>query len=479
MDENEIKDELLNETKGETKSESRNVVEEILELIRADKSDGELRAKLEDYHESDIADAIEQITKEERKKLYHILGAEKASDIFAYLEDPEEFIAELDIRSAAKIIENMDADDAVDVLEEVDEETQEKIISLMDDESSQDIKLIQSYEDDEIGSKMTTNFVVIKNDLTIKQAMKELIRQADENDNISTIYVVDQDEKFYGVIDLKDLIRARDYSKLESLIATSYPYVNDHEKLDESIEKIKDYAEDSIPVLNDEEKILGVITSQDIIEVVDDEMGDDYAKLAGLTAEEDLKETLPQSMKKRLPWLVTLLILGLFVSTVVGLFETVVSELAIVVCFQSLILDMAGNVGTQSLAVTIRVLMDEHLKATEKIKFVFKEMRVGFFNGMLLGCLAFVGIGFYVMLFKHYSAGFSFAVAACVGGSLWLAMIVSSLVGTLVPMFFHKINVDPAVASGPLITTVNDLVAVVTYYGCAWIFLINLFHAVA
>ncbi|MBR6255203.1 MAG: magnesium transporter [Clostridiales bacterium] len=479
MDENEIKNEIVNETKGENKSDTRNVVEEILELIRADKSDGELRAKLEDYHESDIADAIEQITKEERKKLYHILGAEKASDIFAYLEDPEEFIAELDIRSAAKIIENMDADDAVDVLEEVDEETQEKIISLMDDESSQDIKLIQSYEDDEIGSKMTTNFVVIKNDLTIKQAMKELIRQADENDNISTIYVVDQDEKFYGVIDLKDLIRARDYSKLESLIVTSYPYVNDHEKLDESIEKIKDYAEDSIPVLNDEEKILGVITSQDIIEVVDDEMGDDYAKLAGLTAEEDLKETLPQSMKKRLPWLVTLLILGLFVSTVVGLFETVVSELAIIVCFQSLILDMAGNVGTQSLAVTIRVLMDEHLKATEKIKFVFKEMRVGFFNGMLLGCLAFVGIGFYVMLFKHYSAGFSFAVAACVGGSLWLAMIVSSLVGTLVPMFFHKINVDPAVASGPLITTVNDLVAVVTYYGCAWIFLINLFHTVA
>ena len=171
MDENEIKNEIVNETKGENKSDTRNVVEEILELIRADKSDGELRAKLEDYHESDIADAIEQITKEERKKLYHILGAEKASDIFAYLEDPEEFISELDVWSAAKIIENMDADDAVDVLEEVDEETQEMIISLMDDESSQDIKLIQSYEDDEIGSKMTTNFVVIKNDLSIKQAM--------------------------------------------------------------------------------------------------------------------------------------------------------------------------------------------------------------------------------------------------------------------------------------------------------------------
>ncbi|MBO4748387.1 MAG: magnesium transporter [Clostridiales bacterium] len=464
---------------NETRNETRNVVEEIVALIRSEKSDGEIRAKLEDYHESDLADALEQITKEERKKVYHILGAEKASEVFAYLEEPEEFISELDIQSAAKIIENMDADDAVDVLEEVDEETQEKIISLMDDESSQDIKLIQSYEDDEIGSKMTTNFVVVKDDLTIKQAMKELIRQADENDNISTIYVTDKEDKFYGVIDLKDLIRARDYAKLESLIVTSYPYVHDHEKIDTSIEKIKDYAEDSIPVLNDNDEILGVITSQDIIEVVDDEMGDDYAKLAGLTAEEDLKETLPESMKKRLPWLVTLLVLGLFVSTVVGLFETVVSELAIVVCFQSLILDMAGNVGTQSLAVTIRVLMDEHLKTSEKFKFALKEMRVGFCNGMLLGAMAFAGIGFYVATFKHYPIGFSFAVAACVGGSLWLAMIVSSLVGTLVPMFFHKIKVDPAVASGPLITTVNDLVAVVTYYGCAWIFLINLFHTVA
>ncbi len=462
----------------ENENRTRSVIVEIVKLIRGNKTAKELREALEDYHDSDIADAIELITKEERQKVYRILGAEKVSDIFAYLEDPEEFIAELDIEKAARIIENMDADDAVDVLEEVDEETQKKIISLMDDESSRDIQLIQSYEEDEIGSKMTTNFVNISNKLTIKQAMKELIRQADDNDNISTIYVTDRENKFYGVIDLKDLIKARAEVPLEDLIITSYPYVLDHEKIDDSIEKIKDYAEDSIPVLNEAGNVLGVITSQDIIEVVDDELGEDYARLAGLTAEEDLKETLGQSMKKRLPWLVTLLLLGLVVSTVVGLFETVVAELAIVVCFQSLILDMAGNVGTQSLAVTIRVLMDEQLKTSEKIKFTLKEMRVGFFNGLLLGSIAFLGIGLYVMLFKHYPTGFSFAVAACVGGSLWLAMIVSSMVGTLVPMFFHKIKVDPAVASGPLITTINDLVAVVTYYGCAWLFLINLFHAV-
>ena len=141
--------------------------------------------------------------------------------------------------------------------------------------------------------------------------------------------------------------------------------------------------------------MLGVITSEDVVEMVDNEMGEDYAKLAGLTAEEDLKETTAQSMKKRLPWLVILLGLGMVVSSVVGIFEKVVTELPIIMCFQSLILDMAGNVGTQSLAVTIRVLMDENLTGKEKLHLVFKEMKVGFLNGMILGVMAFVFIGIY------------------------------------------------------------------------------------
>ena len=196
----------------------------------------------------------------------------------------------------------------------------------------------------------------------------------------------------------------------------------------------------------------------------------------GLTAEEDLNETLKQSIKKRLPWLIVLLILGMLVSSVVGAFEGVVAILPIVICFQSLILDMAGNVGTQSLAVTIRVLMDEELKAKDKAKLVFKEAKVGFTNGIFLGVLAFVFLGLYVYLFKGYDVIHAFLISFCVGISLLLAMIVSSLVGTLVPILFNKIKVDPAVASGPLITTVNDLVAVVIYYGLAWLLLINVMH---
>ena len=162
----------------------------------------------------------------------------------------------------------------------------------------------------------------------------------------------------------------------------------------------------------------------------------------------------------------------------VGVFEAVVAVLPIVICFQSLILDMAGNVGTQSLAVTIRVLMDENLTGKQKFGLVFKEMRVGLSNGLFLGFLAFVFIGLYIFFFKHNTMIHAFMISGCVGFSLMVAMIISSVVGTLIPMFFHQIKVDPAVASGPLITTVNDLVAVVTYYGLAWILLINVMKIV-
>ena len=380
-----------------------NYAEELLEILHSSLSDEELLDRISDYHENDIADALSQLTEEERKKLYPILGAERLAEIFTYIDDPDEYLKELDLDKVAKVISFMDSDDAVDVLDEFDDSTQEKLVEMLDEESSHDIKMIQSYEDDEIGSKMTTNFIVIYHDLTIRQAMRELVRQAGDNDNISTVYVVDRKDMFYGAIDLKDLIIARERDSLDDIISTSYPYVTDHEKISDCIESIKDYAEDSIPVLTEEKMLIGVITSQDIVEVVDDEMGDDYAKLAGLTAEEDLNETTKESMKKRLPWLIILLFLGIGVSSVVGVFETVVATLPIVMCFQSLILDMAGNVGTQSLAVTIRVLMDETLTGAQKMHLVIKEMRVGFVNGLFLGTVSFLIIGCYIWFFKPES----------------------------------------------------------------------------
>ena len=450
------------------------VIEELLKIIRSGENPQIIREQLDDYHENDIADALALLTKQERISLYSILGTERSAEILSYSDDAADYLSELRPQSAADILEDMDADDAVDVLEDVEPERREDLINLIDEEAKQDITLICSYSDDEIGSKMTTNYLEIEKDITVKQAMKSVISQADENDNVSTIYVCDKDGKFYGAIDLKDLIIAREYTPLESLVVTSYPTLHAHESISECIEELKDYAEDSIPVLDENDKIIGVITSQDIVEAVDDEMGDDYAKLGGLTSEEDLHEPLLQSMKKRLPWLIILLGLGLVVSSVVGLFEKVVSQLTLIVCFQSLILDMAGNVGTQSLAVTIRVLSDEKLTFKDKLKLMLKEVKISLSNGIILGILSFTAIGLYIMLAKNMPIGYSFAVSACVGAALMFAMVISGFVGTAIPLTFDKLHVDPAVASGPLITTVNDLVAVVTYYGLAYIFLINL-----
>ena len=451
---------------------------QIVEIIKSTRSIDEMTEKLKDFHDKDIAQSFELLNTAERNLLYSALDAEWLADIISYIDNPVQYVEEIGIEKLAAIINEMDADDAVDLWSVIEESVKVKLRPMIDDETKTDIRLINSYEEDEIGSLITTNFICIKQNLTIRQAMHELVRQAGENDNISTIYVVDEKNRFCGAIDLKDLIIARESTKLETLISYAYPYLLDHEKISETIQKIKDYAEDSLPVLDKNKKIVGIITSQDVVEAVDDELGEDYAKLAGLASEEDITETTKDSVKKRLPWLIILLFLGMGVSTVVGAFEGVVAVLPVVICFQSLILDMAGNVGTQSLAVTIRVLMDENLTGKDKLKLVVKEMKVGFCNGALLGIMALVCLGLYIALFKGYAFGTAMVISACVGVALLVAIVISSLIGTLVPMLFHKMKIDPAVASGPLITTVNDLVAVVTYYGLAWIFLIKLIRIV-
>ena len=321
-------------------------VEELIEIIRAGLSREELVDWLFDYHDNDIADALELLTPEERKRLYSALGAERVAEIFAYLDDGDVYLKELSLKQQAKVISEMDSDDAVDILEEVDDDTKCKILGMLDKEASEDVQLLLSYDEDEIGSYMTTNFILIYNDLTVREAMRELVKQAGENDNISTIYVVDWAEQYYGAIELEDLINR------------SYPYVMDHEKISECIEKIKDYAE------------------------------------------EDLNETTRESIRKRLPWLV------------------------------------------------------------------------------ILTVMALLFLGAYIHLFKGFSLGYSMMISACVGVSLVGAMVVSSLVGTLTPIFFKKVGVDPAVASGPLITTINDLVAIVVYYGLVAVVLIDIIHLV-
>ena len=448
-------------------------IQELLSLIRSKSKPSYIKEELENYHDSDIAEVICYLTEEERKKLYRILGKERVSNVFTYLENVEDYIAELENETAADLIELMDADDALDVLQELEEEDKKQITSLMEKDALEDVRLLASFEDNQIGSKMTTNYIIVKKNDTIKSAMKHLIKYSKENDNIYTLFVKDENGKFYGSIDLKDLIRAREDDNLEDIIHTQYPYVYSTELIEECINDLKDASLDLYPVLNEKDELIGVITQDDLVEVVEDELTEDYAKLAGLNEAEEIDEPVFKSVKKRIVWLVCLLILGMFISLVVSQFETVIDGIPMIVFFQSVILGMSGNAGTQSLAVTIRGLMDEDLSRKKIAKMVFKEVRVGLINGLILSIISFGAVSLFLYVRNTPILGEALRIndllliAGCVSGALIPAFILSSFIGCIVPIIFKKIKIDPAVASGPLITTLNDIVGIVSYYGLA------------
>ena len=455
----------------------QNYSSQILGIVRSNATDNEIKTQLQEFHENDIAGAFEELTAEERDRLLKILGTELISEIVSYLDDASEYLSEITADDAAEIIEQMDADDAVEALEDLDDERRSEIIDLIEDaEIKKDIKLIDSYEDDQFGSRMSTNFICVKRTQTIKEAMKILVSEAAENDNIYTIFAVEEDNSFYGAIDLKELIIARSNVELERLICNTFPFVYDTDLISENIERLRGYSEHIIPVVSAKtQKLLGVITSTDIAELIDEERSDDYAKLAAMTAEQERDEPLFTSIKKRVPWLIALLFMGLVVSAVVGAFESVVAALPMIVSFQSLILGMAGNAGTQSLAVTVRKLSENDTSSLAKqLRYILSEVRIALLNGIALGIISFAMVSGYLFIANSYGVAFILSAAGCVGLAMCFAMAISGFTGAAIPICLYRLKVDPAVASGPLITTVNDLVAVVSYYGLAWLLIINI-----
>ncbi len=460
--------------------EREDILKELEEILKSNLTDDQKREKLLQYHESDIADLTDDMDPDERQKVFQLLGDELAGDVLLHSEDIGEVVENIDSEKLADIIETMDADDAIDVLEELDEDQRKEVVELMEPEAREDIRAITKYDDEMIGSMMTNNFVVIKTTDNVKTAMKSVINQAAENDNVSNIYVLDENDKFYGVLELRDLIIARANASLESLIKKNYPYFLAEAQIDDCLQDLKDYGLDSYPILDDDDKLLGVITSEDVIEAIEEQSGEDYAKLAGLTEEEELNESVFTSVKKRIPWLIVLLVLGLAQAFSMSGFESVVAALPIIVFFQTLVLDMAGNTGTQSLAVTIRLISTQDVTKKDIAKTLFKEIRVGILNGLLLAILSFAFVLLYLKLTnKGVQVNSTFELfeamkgAGIVGVALLIAMTVSSFIGTIIPIIFLKLKIDPAVASGPFITTINDVTALLIYYGLAALLLAN------
>lgn len=452
-----------------------NYLKEIKDILLSDLSVIEKKKRLEDYHKSDIADVLETLTKEERFKVYSFYSLDELADIFPYYDDVEAFVEELNPEFSADILEKMDSDEAIDILDELDEKDKLEIIELLEKNVQAKIKKLDEYEDNQLGSYMSDNFIVIHNSLTIKEAMSILVKNAGLHDNINTIFVIDENNEFFGVINLKDLIIARSDDKLLDICRISYPFFYDNDIVSDCINKLKDYGDISIPILSHNNHLLGVITPDILVDVSEDELIDDYEKLGGLSESEDLDESTFLSVKKRIPWLIILMFLGLLVSSVVGIFEGIISSLPAIVFFQSMILDMAGNVGTQSLAVTIRNISNG-IDEKDKKRSLFKEIRIGFINGVIIGIISFIFILLFLVIKKQEivaGEGFlllsSVKVSLIISFSLLLSMTISSLIGAIFPIILDKIHIDPAVASGPFITTINDIVAVITYYGLVYL----------
>lgn len=449
------------------------VFNKVLNLINTC-NDDILENELSNYHAADIADVLETLSPEERRKVYDKLSTSFIAEIMSYYENVENYVDEFTHEETAEIIEELDSDEAIAILNELTQEDKEEIIELLDKDIKEHVLKIDEYDEKYVGAYMSDNFIMIKDSDNIQVAMKSMISQASEHDNIFTLFVINEKSEYLGVVYLKDLIIARKEDDFKKLIKTSYPAFYDNQIMSECIGKMKDYGENIFPVLGNNNQLLGVITIDSIVDIVEEDFIEDYTMLGGLPSTEEFDESIKSSVLKRIPWLIILLFLSFIVSSVIGTFEDVIDELPVIVFFQSMILGMAGNVGTQSLAVTIRNLTDNNFAFNNKKrrKSIWKELRIGILNGLIVGVLSFVLVFTYLNIVK-LDAGNTFDGSLMIATITSVSMIVSismaSLIGSLFPLLLTKMKIDPAVASGPFITTMNDILSVLIYYGLTWL----------
>lgn len=436
----------------------------LLKLLKDNLLDEVLKEKLSQFHANDVAQILCQIDKNQRLKLYSILSNEQLSEVFSYLENPTPFVEEISNEKVADIIEEMDSGDAVDILDELDKDKQEQIFNLLNDEVQHDLEIINAFEEDALGSLITNDFVVIKNTFTVKEAMNSLVKQAESVTNITTIFVTDEAGVYQGAILLKDLFIARATTPLENVIISSYPCFNANLKIGEVIDVLKEYSEPSLPIVDGDNKLIGALLQSTIVETAQSEMEEDYSKLAGLTTAMQERKGVLKHLALRLPWLIVLLGFSMLVSALISTFDFLIALIPLLAFFQPLILGMSGNTGTQALGVTLRSL-SQNLPKKSKLKTLLNETLIAFVNGLILAVISFVILGLYVYFFKQMPLDKSFALSGCIGVALTLSMTVSGFCGCAVPMLFKKLKIDPASASGPLITTASDLVSALTYYG--------------
>lgn len=423
------------------------------------------REEFLDLHIYDQAQFYQSLSQLERKELYNFLSPQELADLFDVIEEDDShiptYLAEMRPAYVAEMLSGMYTDNAVDLLSQLPSSQMAKYLSLMDRENAGEIKELLHYEDQTAGAIMTTEFVSIVANQTVRSALFVLKAAANVAETIYYIYVVDIEEHLVGVISLRDLIVNEDDSMIKDIMSERVISVKVGDEQTQVAQTIRDYDFLAVPVTDYDHHLLGIVTVDDVIDVIDEEATSDYSGLAGVDVDEVSENPLKSSLK-RLPWLITLLFLGMSTASLISHYEVLVTKASILAVFISLITGTAGNAGTQSLAVAVRRLAVGEDKGKTILSLVGKEIMTGVITGTITGVTIFLIVGFWK---GNFILGF------VVGLAMLCAITVANLAGSLIPMLMERFGFDPAVASGPFITTLSDLTSVLIYFSIAGLFM--------
>ena len=438
----------------------REFLDNVKTLIE-NRNDSELRALFEDLHPADIAELCNELDIEEARFIYGLLDNETAADVLIemYEDVRREYLDLLPSETIAKdLIENMDTDDAVDIIQEMDEDKQEEVLSHIEDiEQASDIVDLMQYDENTAGGLMGTEMVVVNENLSMPECLVEMRKQAEDMDEIYNVYVVDDDGRLQGVFPLKKMITNPSVSKVKYVMDENLFSTKVDTPIEDVVQMIEKYDLVAVPVIDSIGRLQGQITVDDVIDELRDQQEHDYQMASGITGDVETADSAWRQMTSRIPWLLIGMLGGIANSMLLGKFENTFATYAGLLLFIPLIGGTGGNVGTQSSALVVQGLANGSLNVSNIWRQVFKESLVAFMNALVLS-----GI---VLCYNIFKFGIGAPVTWAVPVSMFILVVVGTLWGTLLPLLFEKINIDPAIATGPFVQITNDLLGIAIYIG--------------
>lgn len=435
-------------------------INEFKTLITENKTE-EIKKLLADMHPADIAELCDELEPEEAKSIYILLDDEKAADVLVEMDEDtrKEFLEIIPSETIAKkFVDNMDTDDAVDLIRELDEDKQEEILAHIEDiEQAGDIVDLLKYDEGTAGGLMGTEMVIVNENWSMPECLKEMRLQAEEMDEIYYVYVVDDDERLRGVFPLKRMITSPSVSKVKHVMKKDPISVKVDTPIEEVAQMIEKYDLVSIPVIDSIGRLVGQITVDDVMDEIREQSERDYQLASGLSQDVETDDSITDQTKARLPWLLIGMIGGIGNSMILGNFDDTFARFPEMALYIPLIGGTGGNVGTQSSAIIVQGLAKSSLDSSKIWRQVGKESLVAIVNATIISML--------VYLYNFVRFGPTATVTCSVSISLFAVVMFASIFGTLVPMTFEKFKIDPAIATGPFIAIINDIIGMLLFMG--------------